>query len=56
MREAHVLYRSLGFRDRPAFENTESGLSGLEPPTLFLELPLGDQAEGIASPAGASDR
>jgi GNAT superfamily N-acetyltransferase len=43
MREAHALYRSKGFQDRPIFENSEAGLSGLEPLTLFMELRL-DQA------------
>ena len=40
MREAHALDRSLGFRDRPIFENTEASLSGLEPYMLFMELRL----------------
>jgi GNAT superfamily N-acetyltransferase len=46
MSEAHALYRSLGFQDRPIFEHTESGLSGLEPVTLFMELRL-DQAARV---------
>jgi GNAT superfamily N-acetyltransferase len=45
MREAHALYRSLGFRDRPIFDHTEASLSGLEPFMLFMELRL-DQAGG----------
>ncbi|XVU23531.1 GNAT family N-acetyltransferase [Actinoplanes sp. CA-054009] len=40
MREAHVLYRSLGFRDIAIFEGNEAGLSGLERLMLFMELPL----------------
>lgn len=40
MREAHTLYRSLGFHDRPIFDNTEASLSGLEPFMLFMELQL----------------
>ncbi|GIH90178.1 GNAT family N-acetyltransferase [Planobispora siamensis] len=40
MREAHALYRSLGFRDRPIFDRTEAGLSGLDAFMLFMELRL----------------
>lgn len=40
MREAHALYRSLGFQDRPIFDNTEASLSGLEPFMFFMELRL----------------
>jgi GNAT superfamily N-acetyltransferase len=40
MREAQVLYRSLGFQDRPIFDNSEVSLSGLEPFVLFMELRL----------------
>jgi GNAT superfamily N-acetyltransferase len=40
MREAHALYRSLGFQDRPIFDGTESGLSGLESLMIFMELRL----------------
>ena len=40
MREAHALYRSLGFQDRPIFDNTEAGLSGLDSFMLFMELRL----------------
>jgi GNAT superfamily N-acetyltransferase len=39
MREAHALYRSLGFQARPSFDG-EASLSGLEPFTLFMELRL----------------
>ena len=46
MRDAHTLYRSVGFQDRPVFDNTEAGLSGLEPFTLFMELRL-DQATRV---------
>ncbi|MEW2353249.1 GNAT family N-acetyltransferase [Spirillospora sp. NPDC029432] len=40
MREAHALYRSLDFQDRPIFDNTEAAMSGLEPFMLFMELRL----------------
>jgi GNAT superfamily N-acetyltransferase len=40
MREAHALYRSLGFTDRPVFDNSEASLSGLEPFMLFMQLRL----------------
>ncbi|MEU5879527.1 GNAT family N-acetyltransferase [Spirillospora sp. NPDC047279] len=40
MREAHALYRSLGFRDRPIFDDSEASLSGLEPFTIFMDLRL----------------
>jgi GNAT superfamily N-acetyltransferase len=40
MREAHALYRSLGFQDRPMFDNAEASLSGLERFMLFMELRL----------------
>jgi GNAT superfamily N-acetyltransferase len=40
MREAHGLYRSLGFQDRPIFDRTEASLSGLERFMLFMELRL----------------
>ena len=50
MREAHALYRTFGFRDRPIFDNTEAGLSGLDSFMLFMELRL-TQATG----AGSSD-
>lgn len=40
MREAHALYRSLGFVDRPIFDNTESSLSGLEAFTFYMEIRL----------------
>ncbi|TDC47725.1 N-acetyltransferase [Jiangella ureilytica] len=40
MTEAHALYRSLGFRDMPMFDNPEAGLSGLESFMLFMELRL----------------
>jgi GNAT superfamily N-acetyltransferase len=46
MREAHALYRSLGFQDRPIFDHTEASLSGLERFMLFMELPL-DQAARV---------
>jgi GNAT superfamily N-acetyltransferase len=45
MREAHALYRSMGFRDRPIFDRTEASLSGLDHLMLFMELRL-DQAAG----------
>jgi len=47
MREAHALYRSLGFQDRPIFDHTEASLSGLESFMIFMELRLdrGDQPE-----------
>jgi GNAT superfamily N-acetyltransferase len=44
MREAHALYRSRGFRDTLIVDNTEAGLSGLEPFMLFMELPLDEGA------------
>jgi GNAT superfamily N-acetyltransferase len=40
MTEAHALYRSLGFRNRPIFDNAEAGLSGLESFMLFMDLRL----------------
>lgn len=40
MTEAQALYRSLGFQDRPIFENTEASMSGLESVMLFMELRL----------------
>ena len=40
MREAHALYRSLGFQDRPIFEHTEASVSGLDAFMLFMELRL----------------
>jgi len=43
MREAHALYRSLGFQDIPIFDRTEASLSGLEPFMLFMELRLNQQ-------------
>jgi GNAT superfamily N-acetyltransferase len=43
MSEAHALYRSLDFQDRPIFDHTENSLSGLDPFMLFTELRL-DQA------------
>jgi GNAT superfamily N-acetyltransferase len=47
MVEAHALYRSLGFQDRPMFDRNEASLSGLEPFMLFMELRL-DQAARVA--------
>ena len=44
MREAHALYRSVGFEDRPMFDGNEAGLSGLESFMLFMELRLTDAA------------
>jgi GNAT superfamily N-acetyltransferase len=44
MREAHVLYRSLGFQDRPIFDNAEASVSHLEPFMLFMELRLNQAA------------
>ncbi|GLZ02894.1 hypothetical protein Acsp03_03610 [Actinomadura sp. NBRC 104412] len=44
MREAHALYRSVGFADRPMFDGNEAGLSGLESFMLFMELRLTDAA------------
>jgi GNAT superfamily N-acetyltransferase len=44
MREAHALYRSFGFQDRPIFEHTEASLSGLDDFMLFLELRLDQDA------------
>ncbi|MBL7259637.1 GNAT family N-acetyltransferase [Paractinoplanes lichenicola] len=40
MREAHGLYRSVGFRDRPIFDNTEAALSGLGKFMLHMEIDL----------------
>ena len=40
MREAHALYRSMGFQDIPIFDHSEVSLSGLESLTLFMELRL----------------
>jgi GNAT superfamily N-acetyltransferase len=40
MREAHALYRSLGFTPAPMFDHNEAGLSGLEAFMLFMELRL----------------
>ncbi|GAA1042343.1 hypothetical protein GCM10009557_68130 [Virgisporangium ochraceum] len=40
MREAQALYRSLGFRERPVFEGSEAGLSGLDALMLYMELRL----------------
>lgn len=40
MREAHALYRAVGFEDRPIFDNTEASLSGLDSLMLFMELRL----------------
>jgi GNAT superfamily N-acetyltransferase len=40
MREAHALYRSLGFQDRPMFDQNEASLSGLESFMFFMELRL----------------
>jgi GNAT superfamily N-acetyltransferase len=47
MVEAHALYRSLGFQDRPMFDNNEASLSGLQPFMLFMELRL-DKAARVA--------
>ena len=40
MREAHALYRSVGFRSRPIFANTEASVSGLDALMLHMELRL----------------
>jgi hypothetical protein len=57
MREAHALYRSLGFQDRPVFDRNESSLSGLESLMLFMELRL-ELSDPLASipPHGARPR
>jgi GNAT superfamily N-acetyltransferase len=44
MREAHALYRSLGFKDTQAFDHAEASLSGLDPFMLFMELRLAQAA------------
>jgi len=44
MREAHAPYRSMGFQDRPIFENAEASLSGLESLMLFMERRLDEHA------------
>jgi GNAT superfamily N-acetyltransferase len=41
MREAHALYRSLGFTGGPGFEENEASMSGLESFMLFMERRLG---------------
>jgi hypothetical protein len=40
MREAQALYRSLGFRERPVFDGSGAGLSGLDALMLSMELRL----------------
>lgn len=40
MTQAHALYRSVGFQNRPIFDHTEASLSGLEPFMLCMELRL----------------
>jgi GNAT superfamily N-acetyltransferase len=37
MREAHALYRSMGFQDRALFDDNEASLSGLERFMIFME-------------------
>jgi GNAT superfamily N-acetyltransferase len=44
MREAHALYRSLGFQDRPIFDGAEASMSGLGQFVLFMELRLNHAA------------
>jgi len=44
MHEAHALYRSLGFKDRQAFDHTEGSLSGLDQFMLFMEMRPGQTA------------
>jgi GNAT superfamily N-acetyltransferase len=44
MHEAHALYRSLGFKDRQAFDHAEAGLSGLDQFVLYMELRLDQTA------------
>jgi GNAT superfamily N-acetyltransferase len=56
MREAHALYGSLGFRDRPIFDQAESGLSGLESFMLFMELRLDHSAALQATKQGSNGR
>ena len=38
MKEAHVLYRSLGFADTPLFDGAESAAAGVERFTYYMEL------------------
>ena len=40
MTEAHALYKSVGFKDIPMFDQPEAGLSGLEDFMCFMELRL----------------
>jgi len=40
MTAAQALYRSLGFRDTPAFPGSEAALSGLDPFTVYMALDL----------------
>ena len=44
MAEAHALYRSMGFQDRPVWDHTETGLSGLASLMIFMELRLDQDA------------
>lgn len=52
MREAHALYRSLGFQDRPMFDRAEASLSGIEAFVLFMELRL-DHTAPIQTDVGS---
>jgi GNAT superfamily N-acetyltransferase len=47
MTEAHALYRSLGFRERGAFDGAETAMTdGIERFIYFMELPLDAAGEG----------
>lgn len=43
MHEAHALYRSLGFVETEAFEQSEAAMVGLERATYYMELSLRQQ-------------
>lgn len=52
MTEAQALYRSLGFRPIPMFDEAEASMSaGLAQFMLFMELPLGSRADGRSGPS-----
>jgi GNAT superfamily N-acetyltransferase len=49
MTAARALYRSLGFRDTPAFPGSEAALSGLDPFTVYMALDLAPESASAES-------
>ncbi|MBM2614360.1 GNAT family N-acetyltransferase [Actinoplanes sp. LDG1-06] len=55
MREAHALYRSVGFQDRAIFENTEAGMSGLDAYMIHMEVKIPSKAPGATASEARPD-